>query len=67
MVVNRNKPFWFSRTNAFGAVFILLSFANLFGYGDFVPDTNLDALAEFLNGLSIITLRFRTNQPVTLR
>ncbi len=61
------KEFWKSKTFYFGALWVLIGVAGLFGYGDYVPDTDVEQIAEIVNGIIIIVLRFLSTQKVVLR
>ena len=58
------KSFWKSKTFYFGLLSIVVGVAGLFGYGDFVPDSNIIEYGEILNGLIVIALRFLTKEPI---
>ena len=61
-----DKNFWKSKTFWFGALSILVGVAGLFGFGDFVPGSDVIEWAEIINGLIVIGLRVITKVPLKL-
>ena len=61
------KDFWKSKTFWFGVLWVIVGVAGLFGYADYVPDSDVEQIAEIVNGIIIIVLRFLTSQGVALR
>ena len=61
------KEFFKSKTFWFGALWVVVGIANLFGFADFQPDTITNDITEIVSGLIIIVLRFKTTQPVKIK
>ena len=59
-----DKDFWKSKTFYFGLLWVLIGVAGLFGYGDFVPGSDVIEWAEIINGLLVIVLRVITKVPL---
>lgn len=59
-----NKKFWTSKTLWFGALFVVNGFAQVFGYGDFLPSGELSELTSLGIGLMIWTLRLVTDKKI---
>ena len=59
-----DKDFWKSKTFYFGLLSILVGVAGLFGFGDFVPGSDVIEWAEIINGLIVIGLRVITKVPL---
>ena len=59
-----DKDFWKSKTFYFGLLSILVGVAGLFGFGDFVPGSDVIEWAEIINGLIVIFLRVITKVPL---
>jgi hypothetical protein len=56
----KSKTFWF------GALYVVIGVAGLFGFAQFQPDPKLvDGLAA-LTGVIVVILRLVTKQPVSL-
>ena len=61
-----DKNFYKSKTFYFGLLSILVGVAGLFGFGDFVPGSDVIEWAEIINGLIVIGLRVITKVPLKL-
>ena len=61
-----DKNFWKSKTFYFGLLSIVIGVAGLFGFGDFVPGSDVIEWAEIINGLIVIGLRVITKVPLKL-
>jgi hypothetical protein len=61
-----DKEFWKSKTFYFGLLSIIVGVAGLFGFGDFVPGSDVIEWAEIINGLIVIALRVITKVPLKL-
>ena len=61
------KEFYKSKTFRFGMLWVLVGIAGLFGYADYVPDSDVEQIAEIVNGIIIVVLRFLTSQKVALK
>ena len=60
------KEFWRSKTFWFGVLWIALGAGNVvLGAFDYVPDSNIEGIAEIVNGALIVILRFVTKVPVS--
>ena len=59
-----DKDFWKSKPFYFGLLSILVGVAGLFGFGDFVPGSDVIEWAEIINGLIVIFLRVITKVPL---
>lgn len=62
-----SKSFKISKTVWFGALWIVVGAAGLFGFADFLPGENVVQIGEIVNGVLIIILRFLTNQGVHIK
>ncbi len=58
------KPFYESKTFWFNVLFLLVSVAAYFGFGDFKPSNDTVELAGVIVGVVNVILRFYTNKPV---
>lgn len=58
------KKFYKSKTMWFGALFVLNSLAQVFGFGDFVPGGELNEVSSLGIGLVVWALRYVTIQPI---
>ena len=61
-----DKSFLKSKTFYFGLLSIVVGVAGLFGFGDFVPGSDVIEWAEIINGLIVIVLRIVTKVPLKL-
>ena len=61
-----DKSFWKSKTLWFGCLWVIVGVAGLFGFGDFVPGSDVIEWAEIINGLLVIVLRVITKVPLKL-
>jgi len=59
-----SKKFWKSKTFWFGALFVANGFAQVFGFGDFVPSGELSEITSLGAGVLIWILRATTTQPI---
>jgi len=55
-----------SKTLWFGALFLIVAIANLFGFSEFKPDGDLLAILAVIQPLVMIILRFFTKEPIHL-
>lgn len=60
------KPFWRSKTLWFNALALALTVAGAFGFGDFRPSPEVEAIALVIVTLINLVLRFATSQAVGL-
>ena len=61
-----DKEFYKSKTFWFGALWVVLGVAGLFGYADFEPSSDLEQIMEIVNGVLVILLRFLTNKGIKI-
>ena len=59
-----DKKWYQSKTFYFGVLSIVIGVAGLFGFGDFVPGSDVIEWAEIINGLIVIGLRVITKVPL---
>lgn len=62
----RSKNLLKSKTFWFGAIYTVVTFAGLVGFGDYVPPVDLVDAVQQLAGLVMIALRVVTKDPVTV-
>ena len=60
------KKFYASKTFWFGALYVLVAAAGLFGFAEFQPSADLVQIVGLLTGVGIIVLRFLSNKGVSL-
>ena len=60
------KHFLSSKTFWFGALYVVIGAAGIFGFADWKPSTELEQLVLLGTGLLAIVLRFLTKQPIGL-
>ena len=58
------KAYYKSKTFWFAILWILTGIANLFGFGDYAPNTKINELSAILNGFIILILRAMTWQQI---
>ena len=61
------KEFWKSKTFWFNALFLVLTVAGVFGYGEFAPDQDAKDIAMAVTLVVNLILRFVTKEPITVR
>lgn len=62
--MSTSKRWYESKTMWFGLLWILIGVAGLFGFADFVPSTELEQVAEIVNGIFIVVLRYVTDTSI---
>ena len=62
----RTKSLFASKTFWFGAIYTVVTFAGLAGFGKYTPPADLVDAVQQLAGLVAIALRIVTKEPVTV-